>query len=251
MTESRSSAVDLKPEAPSLYIFPHAGGSPSYYVPFSRAFSNGVRRIAVQYPGAQEGPSGPRVPSIHELADIIYRVLTRRAALNCPVAFFGHSMGALVAFEVIRRFESAGNLISALFVSGCSAPGHVKNEFFRDLSDDRVLKHVAELAGTNPKILDSKEFSDLFLPALRGYFGSIADYTCASGATVSCPIYAFVGTDDLLAPYENVSAWSDHTTSDFALRVFPGNHFYFSDHLLDVVGDVETRFQSLRGGRSG
>ena len=127
-------------EAPRLYIFPHAGGSASFYVPFSKAFSTEMKRVAVQYPGAQGGHGQTAIPSIHELADNIYRILASAPESDGPVAFFGHSMGALVAFEVARRFESAGNPITALFVSACTAPARMRDEYFRDLSDDELVQ---------------------------------------------------------------------------------------------------------------
>lgn len=232
---------------PRLFIFPHAGGSASFYVPFSKAFSTEMKRIAVQYPGASGGHGHSTVPSIQELADSIYHILLRAPGAASPTAFFGHSMGALVAFEVTRRFEAAGMPITALFVSASSAPERMRKEYFRDLSDDELVKFLIELSGTDPKVLNNKDFVELILPSLRGYYGSIAGYTCGPDATVSCPIYAFMGTDDLLAPYDNVCAWSAHTTSDFAVRVFPGSHFYFAEHLPDVVSDVETRFFGLAG----
>jgi surfactin synthase thioesterase subunit len=123
----------------------------------------------------------------------------------------------------------------------------MRKEYFRDLSDDELVRFLIELSGTDPKVLNNTDFVEMILPSLRGYYSSIAGYTCGPGATVSCPIYAFMGTDDLLAPYDNVCAWSAHTTSDFEVRVFPGNHFYFAEHLLDVVSDVETRFFGLAG----
>ena len=227
---------------PRLYIFPHAGGSPSFYVPFSKAFSPGIKRIAVQYPGTQNGQ--PTVPEIVSLAERLYRVLAK--APEGPVAFFGHSMGALVAFEVARRFESAGNPIQTLFVSACAAPGRMKSEYFHELSDDELLKFLVALSGTDPRVLENKELVDMALPGLRGYYNAIAGYTCPDEATVSCPIYAFVATDDPLATNESMAGWSSHTTADFALRTFQGNHFYLAEHIPDLVADVETKFGGQR-----
>jgi len=232
-------------EASTLYIFPHAGGSASFYVPFSRAFSTGVKRIAVQYPGIGDGADQTVVPSIEELAHTLYGILTRASASDGPIAFFGHSMGALVAFEVARCFESAGTPITALFVSSCAAPGRMKAEYFRDLPDDELVEFLIALSGTDPKVLNNKEFVDMILPALRGYYNAIAGYACPDGARVSCPIHASVGTCDGLASQQNMTGWADHTTAEFTLRAFEGNHFYFADHLLDVVNDVQAKI----GGR--
>jgi surfactin synthase thioesterase subunit len=223
---------------PRLYIFPHAGGSPSFYVPFAKEFSADIKRIAVQYPGGQNGRT--TVPSIAALAGTLYGVLARGS--DGPVAFFGHSMGALVAFEVARQFESAGKPICALFVSSCAAPGRMRSEYFRDMSDDELVKFLVDLSGTDPKVLENKDFLEMILPPLRGYYNAIAGYTCDAQATVSCPIHAFVGTDDRLASRDSVSGWADHTTAGFTVRVFEGNHFYFAEHLVDVVTEVETKF---------
>lgn len=230
--------------APRLYIFPHAGGSASFYVPFAKAFTTDVKRVAVQYPGTQNGRMQTAVPSIEELADNAYRMIASAPESDGPVAFFGHSMGALVAFETACRFEAAGHPVSVLFVSASSAPGLMRDQYFRDLSDDELMKFLIDLSGIDPKVLDNKDFVDSMLPGLRGYYGAIAGYTCPSGATVSCPIYASVGTDDGLAPYQNVAAWSAHTTSEFTVRVFPGDHFYFAQHLPELVHDIEARISA-------
>ena len=222
---------------PTLYIFPHAGGSPAFYIPFAKAFSGDVKRVAVQYPGAN---GSPVVPSIPALADTLYGILAK--GRPGPLAFFGHSMGALVAFEVASRFEAAGNPVRALFVSSCGAPGRMRSEYFRDMSDDEMVKFLIDLSGTDPKVLENKEFMDLLLPPLRGYYNAIAGYTPDSGAILSCPIHAFVGTDDRLASLDSVSGWAQHTTADFTVRAFEGDHFYFAEHLIDVVTDVETKF---------
>lgn len=222
---------------PTLYIFPHAGGSPAFYIPFAKAFSGDVKRVAVQYPGAN---GSPVVPSIPALADTLYGILAK--GRPGPLAFFGHSMGALVAFEVASRFEAAGNPVRALFVSSCAAPGRMRSEYFRDMSDDEMVKFLIDLSGTDPKVLENREFMDLLLPPLRGYYNAIAGYSPDSGAMVSCPIHAFVGTDDRLASLDSVSGWAEHTEADFTVRAFEGDHFYFAEHLVDVVTEVETKF---------
>jgi surfactin synthase thioesterase subunit len=105
-----------------------------------------------------------------------------------------------------------------------------------------MVKFLIDLSGTDPKVLENKEFMDLLLPPLRGYYNAIAGYAPDSGAMLSCPIHAFVGTGDRLASLDSVSGWAQHTTADFTVRAFEGDHFYFAEHLIDVVTDVETKF---------
>jgi surfactin synthase thioesterase subunit len=230
--------------SPTLYIFPHAGGSASYYVPFARQFSTDIKRIAVQYPGRKGTHDLASFTSVPDLADGVCEKLPLPDALDGPggVAFFGHSMGGLVAFEVARRFEEAGRAIDALFVSAIAAPGRVGYDYIPE-SDRGLLDAVAEMTGANREFLENEEFAAKILPTLRG-LKAIANYECPPDATVSCPIFAFIGDDDEVATEEKVSPWAQRTTSEFALRVFPGHHFYLNDHLPELVHDIEGRISS-------
>ena len=133
--------------APTLYIFPHAGGSPSFYVPFARTFTADIKRIAVQYPGKGGTHDLAAFTSIPELAERVCKTLSAGDAPAGPIAFFGHSMGGLVAFEVARRFEAAGKPVAALFVSACAAPGRIGYEYIPE-SDRGLLDAVSEMAAS-------------------------------------------------------------------------------------------------------
>lgn len=226
--------------APTLYIFPHAGGSPSFYVPFARAFTTDIKRIAVQYPGRGGTHDLAAFTSVPELAERVCKTLSPGDNPAGPIAFFGHSMGAMVAFEVARRFEAAGNPVAALFVSACAAPGRVGYEYIPE-SDRGLLAAVSDMTGVNPEFLENEEFAARILPTLRG-FKAISNYDCPPDATLSCPIYAFFANDDEVATYEKVAPWSTRTTSEFAIREFPGHHFYLNDHLPALVKDIEDKF---------
>ncbi|MGE2716641.1 thioesterase II family protein [Mycolicibacterium litorale] len=221
---------------PRLFIFPHAGGSAEYYVPFASAFSDDVKRIAVQYPGRGGAHDLASFTGIPELARRVCKTLSPLDRSD-SVAFFGHSMGALLAFEVTRRLEAEGSPVAALFVSACAAPGRVGYEYIPE-SDRGLLDALEQMTGVNPEFLEDEEFAAKILPTLRG-LKAIADYECPPDATVSCPIYAFLGDQDEVATYERVRHWSERTTADFAARVFTGHHFYLNDHLTELVGDIE------------
>ena len=227
---------------PKLYVFPHAGGSAEYYIPFAKTFSTDVKCIAVQYPGRRGTHDLASFTSIDELADRIWQTLSQGDHAAAELAFFGHSMGALVAFEVARRYEQTGNPIAALFVSACAAPGRIGYDYIPD-SDRGLLDAVSEMTGANPEFLEDKEFAARILPTLRG-LKAISNYECAPDATVSCPIFAFLGDTDEVATYEKVTGWSERTTAEFNARVFTGHHFYLNDNLRALVDDVEDKLWS-------
>ena len=227
------------PGPTTLYVFPHAGGSPKYYVPFAKAFTSDVKRIAVQYPGRDGSHDLGSFKTIPDLAERVTDLLP--ATHDGPVAFFGHSMGALVAFEVARRFEAAGRPVSALFVSASAAPGRIGFEYIPE-HDRGLLDAVKEATGVNPEFLDNEEFAARLLPTLRG-FKAIMKYDCDAGATVSCPIAAYLGDEDEIATPEKVKPWAERTTGEFSLREFPGHHFYISDHLPELVADIEAKIK--------
>lgn len=223
----------------TLYIFPHAGGSPKYYVPFARAFTSDVKRIAVQYPGRDGNHDLGSFSTIPDLAERVTELMP--ASNDGPVAFFGHSMGALVSFEVARRFEAAGRPVSAMFVSASAAPGRIGFEYIPE-SDRGLLEAVKEATGVNPEFLENEEFAARILPTLRG-FKAIMKYDCPAGAMVSCPIAAYLGDEDEIATPEKVRPWAERTTGEFTLREFPGHHFYLSDHLPELVADIEAKIK--------
>lgn len=223
----------------ALYIFPHAGGSAGAYVPFSRAFSIDMKRIAVQYPGRPDRHDVPDITSIPALADDVYKMLATGNVPHTRVAFFGHSMGGLVAFEVARRFEAAGKPIMALFLSASAAPGSGGYEYLHQSSDDELLKMVTDMTGTDSHFIGER-FGETILRTLRNY-GAITDYSCPPGTTISCPIYAYAAANDIAIDYESVAAWSEFTTSGFEVRVLPGNHFYITESVAELVADIEDR----------
>ncbi|MCW2517093.1 MAG: Thioesterase [Mycobacterium sp.] len=235
---------------PKLYIFPHAGGSAEFYVPFAKTFTTDVKRVAVSYPSRRGSHDLSSFSSIPELADQVWGKLSRGEEDSAQVALFGHSMGALVAFEVARRFEQAGNPVAALFVSACAAPGRVGYDHVPD-TDRGLLAAVTEFTGVNPDFLQDEDFAAHILPTLRG-LKAIAKYECPPDAAVSCPIYAFVGDADDVATAEKVAGWADRTSAGFTVRVFGGHHFYLTDHLRELVEDIEAKLWACcAGGRPG
>lgn len=240
-----NSATSLSPPTQSavktLFIFPHAGGSAAGYKPFARAFTMDVKRIAVQYPGRAGRHDVPDLASISALADDIYPLLRPNITGSC-VAFFGHSMGGLLAFDIARRLERDGDSIAALFVSASSAPGHGGYEQLHQGSDDELLEMVATMTGTDSRFVGG-EFGATVLKTLRNY-GAITSYSCPPGTAVSCPVYAYAAADDAAVSHDSMRAWSEFTTADFALRTVSGDHFFITERVDEIVTDMEARLSS-------
>lgn len=230
---------DQRPDA-RLYIFPHTGGSADFYVPFARAFTGGTKCVAVQYPGKRAGKDLSQYTSIPDLADRLCAMLKPAEVQPGPVAFFGHSMGGLLAFEVATRFEQAGNPIAALFVSASAAPGLWPRRAELAGSDQQLLSLISNVTGANPEFLNDDQFAATLLPTLRG-LKAVASYDREPEAVVSCPIHALIAEDDELATAEMVAPWAQRTTDAFDLTTFPGGHFYINENLPELSQWVEKR----------
>ncbi|GGS12929.1 oleoyl-ACP hydrolase [Streptomyces humidus] len=234
---------DPAPEAAHrLVCFPHAGGSASYYLPVATALSPSVDVVAVQYPGRQDRRSEPLIDDIGTLADQVHEVL--RGWDDRPLTFFGHSMGALVAFEVARRSEAEGSGPLRLFASGRRAPSRHRDENVHLRDDDGVIAEIKSMSGTDDRLLGDEELIRMILPALRGDYRAVETYRCAPGATVDCPVTALVGDIDPKTSIDEARDWEKHTTADFDLQVFPGGHFYLNSRSADVLKVLDGHFSA-------
>ncbi|MEV7773430.1 alpha/beta fold hydrolase [Kitasatospora sp. NPDC086791] len=217
-----------------VVIFPHAGGSASYYLEYANALAPHADVLLVQYPGRQNRFLEPAIGSVDGLADELYRELLDWT--DRPFVFFGHSMGSAVAFETARRFERHGvKGPERLFVSAGRAPSLPRDSEVHKLPDDELFAEIVRLGGTDTRILDVPALKELILPALRADYTAVETYRCDPDATVSVPITGLAGEADPNATVEQVGQWARHTTGGFDLRVFPGGHFYLADRTAEVV----------------
>ncbi|MGW1052339.1 thioesterase II family protein [Streptomyces sp. NPDC002521] len=226
-----------RPEAGTrLFCLPHAGGSAPFFYPFSHQLPRGVEVLAIQYPGRQDRRVEPFATDLHALADDIADAVLPWTDL--PFSLFGHSMGAVLSFEVALRLEDRGIEPRLLFASGHRAPSRPRLESF-DLDDDRQLIADLRQAGTAPQLLDDPEVLATILPVLRGDYRASLAYRYREGQRVHCPIVALAGTDDPHVNLDEAASWARHTTADFGMEVFTGDHFFVNGQraaVLDLVG---------------
>ncbi|MFF2081620.1 thioesterase II family protein [Kitasatospora sp. NPDC058162] len=221
-----------------LVCFPHAGGSATFFRPLALALSGAVDVVAVQYPGRQDRRADPLIDSIPRYADTIAEALAGWTDL--PLHFFGHSMGAILAFEVALRFQREDIAVAHLFASGRSAPSVLNADAVHRLGDDALLKEMAALGGTDQRLLVDDELLRGALPAIRSDYKAIETYRCAPGAVLNCPITVLTGNDDSRVSQAGAAAWSRHTTAGTRFAAFPGGHFFLSDQLPAITTLITT-----------
>lgn len=226
------------PQAPlRLICLPHAGGSATFYYPVAQALAPRIEVLAVQYPGRQDRREEPAATDLTTLADHIAQAVA--PLTDRPYALFGHSMGAIVAFETARRLEAAGHGPAELFVSGRRAPCLDRAGDFHPRTDQEVVAEIRALNGTGDALLDDQEILDMILPALRADYHAVRRYRYSDGPRLACPLTAFTGDSDPKASATEVDAWAGHTASGFELRVLPGGHFFLVDQQHEVLRTVE------------
>ncbi len=226
------------PESPTrLVLLPHAGGSASFFVPFSRALSAHTDVLCVQYPGRQDRLAEHRIDDLGELADEVFTALL--PWLDLPIVLCGHSLGATVGFEVARRMEHDKGLVPrSLIVSARRAPADVCDGGVHRRDDDGILAELTALSGTDDRVLANSALCRLILPALRADYRAAETYVYSPGPPLSCPITALVGDTDPKVSVADARRWAGYTTGPFALDVFPGGHFYLAEQRKGVVASI-------------
>jgi medium-chain acyl-[acyl-carrier-protein] hydrolase len=209
-----------------VFCFPYAGGSASAYARWSDRLPAGVDVRPVQLPGRWNRLREPPLTRFDDVVRAIGEVLP--AHLDRPFALFGHSMGALLAFELVRYLrERELPQPLHLFVSGHRAPQIPDDHLpVSDLNDEEFINRLREYNGTPGEVLSRPELMKVLLPAIRADFSVCRSYTYVPGAPLGCPLTVFGGADDRESANGQLDAWSIHTIARSTVYRFPGDHFY-------------------------
>lgn len=219
--------------ATQLLCLPHAGGSASYFFGVAKALSPEIDVLAVQYPGRQDRLREPGIPSIHELADRLVEAI--KPLTGRPMALFGHSLGASLAFELAVRLQDVGVTPTGLFASGRRAPHRNRLERAHLADDAGLVAAVRELGGTESALFDDPDVLAMVLPAIRNDYTAAETYTYRPSPKLRCPVVALIGDADPKVSLDEAQDWAEHTESDFELVSYSGDHFYLNQHFPDIL----------------
>jgi medium-chain acyl-[acyl-carrier-protein] hydrolase len=223
-----------------LFCFPYAGGGGAMYHTWTAALPN-AEVCPIQLPGRESRMREPALTRVSLLVDAL--AIAMRPYLSTPFAFYGHSMGALISFELARRLIRDGQPGPRhLFVAARRAP---------QLRDDRPVLHtqpepafveqVSIRYGALPKVIaDDRELMRLFMPTLRADLAVCETYEYQDGAPFDCPISVFGGWQDSGVGRADLDAWRLQTAAQFSLRMFAGDHFFIKSakaELLRAISD--------------
>lgn len=224
-----------------LFCFSHAGGNALRYLPWQSELGPAVDVCPIQLPGrgtrVAEAPPTSLPLLIAELAQLLCRYD------QLPFVLFGHSLGALVAFELSRYCAAHGTRQPLhLVVSGCDAPRYRKvSRRLHELADEALMDVLAQYDGTPPEILAHREFMALLLPVIRADFALVADYQYETDALLNLPISVFLGKDDQQMQSREVRGWQEETSVPCEFTAFDGGHFFIdseSDAVLQHLRNV-------------
>ncbi|MFE5718726.1 salicylate synthase [Streptomyces erythrochromogenes] len=232
--------------AARIVCFGPAGGAPAFYRDWARSVPADVEVLSLVLPGRERRAGDRALTTMTELADAAAEAVS--GCLDRPTVFFGHSMGASVAFEVTRRLEAKpGRRPVGLVVSGRPSPRRLLEQPSRvaEYDDAGIIEYLRELGGTSTELLDDPDVRELILPPCRADFQVIGRYAPdLTRPRIGTPVHVLLGRTDPATPVWDSARWSEVAADVVGTHVFPGGHFYLLDH-PDLV--IEHVLRTLRG----
>lgn len=224
-----------------LFCVPYAGAGASTYRDWHESIRDDVEVVGIQLPGRENRFSEPHLGSVDGIVEQLIPVISNYS--DKPFVLFGHSMGALVSFELTRALQRLrGPAPRHLIVSGTRAPSCPRRDApIHQLDDDAFLEKIQCFNGTPQSLLQNAELMKLFMPLLRADFCVAESYRYEDRGPIWCPVTVLGGDEDGGVPLEDLRAWSTICRSSCDQHVFRGDHFFIHKHkaaVIDLINGV-------------
>ncbi len=218
-----------------LFCFPHAGGTADLFTRWIKIIDPAIDLVFVQYPGRA---SRFREPPIVSMQSMVSRLAEALAPMfDRPFAFFGHSMGALIAFELARSIDARGAGLERLFLSACPAPQRVKPlRHAQSMTDQEVTDLLTSMGGTPPAVLENAELLRLVIPFVRSDFELVDSYPYRPGPRLKIPFSLCFGSSDPETDPVDTGLWGELTEAECVKRIFEGDHFFINTEASGIAG---------------
>ncbi|HTM85062.1 MAG TPA: thioesterase domain-containing protein [Mycobacterium sp.] len=214
---------------PATLVFPHAGGAVVNYRPLALALAAGADTYVMQYPQRADRFREPAAETLPDLARGLFDAAPWHQL--GPLRLFGHSMGSIVAFEFARLAEERGITIQRLWASAGPAPAAVAGLRKLPTGDAELRAELAELGGTDPRLLADQEFLTLLLTPVRADYLAFNRYRCAPEVSIGADINVLGGRSDARIGSDLLAGWADHTSGACTVSLYDGGHFYHYEHI--------------------
>jgi surfactin synthase thioesterase subunit len=222
--------------APPVLCLPFAGAGASFYRPW-RKLARTAEIIPVQLPGREERLAEEPYTSVAEAVDELAPEAAEVSREGNGIVIFGHSLGAVLAYELARRLD--GEPGTRLVVSGSPGPFTRRERRATGLGDEEFLARVRDIAGYDHAALADAEMREILLPVLRADLAMHEDYVAEPGPPLSMPVTAVRGRDDTLVSATQVDEWRATTTGPFDAVELPGGHMYLVDEAEPLLAVLE------------
>lgn len=238
-----------------LFCLPYAGGSAAIYHQWKKYLDSNIQLCPLELAGRGKRFLEPHYDSIFNAVDDIYEQISDNLD-DGPYAFFGHSMGALLSYELARKFCTSSHVKPVhLIVSGKNPP-HISEapKMYHALPENEFINKILRMGGTPPEVFQHQELLNLIIPLLRSDFRIFETYEFSEDqCELNCGITVFYGAADEEISAEKMAEWRKYTRSDYQIRCFDGGHFYINEHMEAVVGMINTILGQAKGdvGRRG
>jgi len=231
-----------------LFCFPYAGSGASIFQSWPSYLPSSVEVVGIQLPGRTSRWMEPPVARLDTL--IAGAVQGIAPLLDRPFAFYGHSMGAMLAFEVACELRTRGlRQPLALFLAAFRAPDQPpRNPPIRGLPEPKFRAALRNLNGTPPEVLAHAELMDLVSPVLRADFTICETYQYVPRPPLTCAVRVFGGLSDRDVAREQLQAWAGYTDGRFALNMLPGDHFFIHTATVPLLNLIAADLQELLAG---